>query len=109
MIPIIVIYCNSERILVALHQDQEISSIAQRYCCILIPGIWAQSMFDATRKFLSAQLETTIPLVTQCITLLFHFLWCWLFIVRLDMKETGAALATNITYIANMIICDIWC
>ena len=25
------------------------------------------------------------------------------------MGEVGAALATNITYIANMVICDIWC
>ena len=66
-------------------------------------------MFDATRKFLSAQLETTIPLVTQVITLVFHFFWCWLFITHLGMKEGGAALATNITYIANMIVCDVWC
>ena len=54
MIPIIVIYCNAERILVGLHQNREISAIAQRYVCLIIPGIWAQSMFDATRKFLSA-------------------------------------------------------
>jgi MATE family multidrug resistance protein len=27
----------------------------------------------------------------------------------MGMREGGAALATNITYIANMIICDIWC
>ena len=50
-----------------------------------------------------------IPLVAQCITLVFHFLWCWLFISHLGMRETGAALASNITYIGNMVICDIWC
>lgn len=27
----------------------------------------------------------------------------------MNMREGGAALATNITYIANMIICDVWC
>jgi hypothetical protein len=24
------------------------------------------------------------------------------------MREAGAALATNITYILNMVICDVW-
>ena len=66
-------------------------------------------MFDATRKFLSAQFITTIPLVAQCVTLVFHFFWCWLFITHLGWREAGAALATNITYIGNMVICGIWC
>ena len=66
-------------------------------------------MFDATRKFCSAQFVTVVPLVVQCITLVFHFLWCWLFIDKLGWAEFGAAMATNITYIGNMIIIDIWC
>ena len=66
-------------------------------------------MFDATRKFLSAQFVTVIPLIAQCVTLVLHFFWCWLFIVHLGWKETGAALASNITYIGNMVILDIWC
>lgn len=41
MIPIVVIYVLSDKILIALDQDPEISIIARRYCCILIPGIWA--------------------------------------------------------------------
>lgn len=62
MIPIVIIYLLADKILIGLDQDPEISIIARRYCCILIPGIWAQSMFDATRKFLSAQFEIWIPL-----------------------------------------------
>jgi MATE family multidrug resistance protein len=57
MIPIIIIYIFADSILIALDQDPTIAVIAKRYCCVLIPGIWAQSMFDATRKFLSAQFE----------------------------------------------------
>lgn len=55
MVPLIFIYVFSDKILIAIDQDPVISKIAKRYCCILLPGIWAQSMFDATRKFLSAQ------------------------------------------------------
>ena len=37
-----------------------------------------------------------------------HFGFCHVFILKLGMRESGAAAATNITYILNMIICDIW-
>ena len=109
MIPIVIIYLLSDKILIALDQDPAISIIARRYCCILIPGIWAQSMFDATRKFLSAQFEIWIPLYIQFVTLAFHFLWCYLFITMMDGREVGAAIATNITYILNMIIIEFVC
>ena len=109
MVPIIILYLFSDKILIALEQDPAISEIAKRYCCILIPGIWAQSMFDATRKFLSAQFEIMVPLQVQTATLILHFLWCYLFISVWGGREVGAAMATNITYILNMIIVDIIC
>jgi len=34
---------------------------------------------------------------------------CWLLIWHFEMRETGAAIATNITYLLNMIITDTWC
>jgi len=54
MIPIIIIFCLSDKILIAVHQDATIATIAKRYCCMMIPGVWAMGMFDATRKFLSS-------------------------------------------------------
>jgi len=54
LIPIIIIYICSDKILVAMHQEKAIAEISKHYCCLLIPGIWAQSMFDATRKFMAA-------------------------------------------------------
>jgi len=42
------------------------------------------------------------------VTTILHFGWCQLFITHLDMEEKGAAIATNITYILNMLIADIW-
>lgn len=66
-------------------------------------------MFDATRKFLSAQFEIWIPLYIQFATLILHFIWCYLFVSVWDGREVGAALATNITYISNMIAIDIIC
>jgi len=109
MIPVIILYFFADKILIALDQDPEIAIIARRYCIVLIPGIYAQSLFDATRKFLSAQFEIKMNLYIQLCTLILHFLWCYLFIVVFDWREVGAAIATNITYIVNMICLDLYC
>jgi MATE family multidrug resistance protein len=34
---------------------------------------------------------------------------CWLLIWHFNLRETGAAIATNITYLLNMIVTDIIC
>lgn len=49
-----------------------------------------------------------IPVYTQALTLILHFGWCHLFIIKLGWREVGAAIATNITYILNMVITDAW-
>ena len=74
----------------------------------MIPGVWAMGQFDSTKKFLSSQYKNSIPVWTQLFTTALHFYWCHLFIVKYDMRERGAAAATNITYILNMVIADVW-
>lgn len=106
MVPIIIIFSLSDKILIGLGQDPTVSKIARNYCTILIPGVWSLGQFDATKKFLSAQYSTQIPVWTQLGTTILHFLWCYLFITKMGMRETGAAIATNITWIANMVISD---
>ena len=106
MIPIIVIFVMSDRILISMHQDPGVSIIAQRYVCYMIPGVWAMGQFDSTKKFLSSQLKNQIPVWTQLFTTVLHVIWCIIFIKKMGMRETGAALATNITYILNMLIAD---
>ena len=108
MIPIIIIFVLSKQILVALHQDEQVSSIAHLYVTLMIPGVWAMGQFDSTKKFLSSQYHTKIPVVVQLITTILHFFWCRHFIINLGMRETGAAIATNITYILNLVVSDFW-
>jgi len=107
MIPIIIIFSLSDKILVGLGQDPQVSHISRVYVTILIPGVWALGQFDATKRFLSAQYSTQIPVWVQLFTTILHFFWCWLFIWNWDMKEKGAAFATNITWILNMLLTDI--
>ena len=54
MVPIIIIFALSDKILVGLGQNPEVSHISRDYVTILIPGVWALGQFDATKRFLSA-------------------------------------------------------
>lgn len=108
-VPITCIFYFSDKILIGLHQDAQISHVSRLYCCQILPGIWAMAMFDATRRFLSAQLVTTVSLYVQLATLTLHVFCCWLFISRLHWGASGAALATNFTYILNFVIQEAVC
>ena len=108
MIPMVVIFCLSDKILVAIHMDVEVSKTARHYVTLMIPGVWAMGQFDSSKKFLSSQCKNNIPVVVQLITTILHFILCHAFILKLDMRERGAAAATNITYILNMLMTDFW-
>jgi len=41
---------------------------------------------------------------TQAFTTLIHIIWCYFFIIRLDLGVYGASLALNTTYISNFLI-----
>jgi len=58
MLPIMIIFALSDKILIGLGQDPQVSKTAQVYVTILIPGVWALGQFDATKKFLRAQYKT---------------------------------------------------
>jgi hypothetical protein len=54
MVPLIILYAVSDKILIGIKQDVMVSIIARNYVVTLIPGIWAMGQFDATKKFLSS-------------------------------------------------------
>lgn len=73
---------------------------------MVIPGVWSQVMFDATKKFHSAQFITDLQLKAQAITLVLHIFWCYLLIYKWGWTYVGAALALDFTYCGNMILID---
>lgn len=108
MIPMIIIFTLSDKILIGIKMDPEVSRVARHYVTLMIPGVWAMGQFDSSKKFLSSQCKNKIPVIAQLMTTILHFVFCHTFILKFGMRERGAAAATNITYILNMIICDVW-
>ena len=60
LLPVYVLFLFMEPVFISLNQDAEVARIAGTYIRVCIPGLWAFSMSDATRRFMSAQLETKI-------------------------------------------------
>jgi MATE family multidrug resistance protein len=55
------------------------------------------------RGFLNYLGKSKIPLKNIPITIVLHFLWCYIFVVRLDYGVKGVGIATSITYSLNSI------
>jgi Na+-driven multidrug efflux pump len=55
--------------------------------------------------------KTKIPMVTTSCAMILHPLWCYLFIVKMNLSISGAGLANTLTYIifltSNLIYT--WC
>jgi len=53
--PTILLFLFADEILITLFQQNAlISEMAIQYCIICMPGVWAMTQFDATKRFLSA-------------------------------------------------------
>jgi Na+-driven multidrug efflux pump len=74
---------------------------------MLIPGIWCMTQFDAIRKFMIAQRQNSFPVYVQTVTVCLHLVLCHYFIILLEAGVIGAALASNITYLMNLILIEI--
>ena len=107
--PTAILFMFADEILITFFkQNAFVSEVAIQYCIVCMPGVWAMSQFDATKRFLSAQQVGFMPCFTQIITSGIQIVSCYIFIIEFQWGIIGAAFATNITYIFNMIILDFW-
>lgn len=108
MIPMVFFFFSSKHILEAIGIAEELAINARFYCCLMIPGNWAMTQFDATKRYCTSQLKSNPPFVCQLVTSLLHFAWCTIFIQVLQWQLVGAAISMNITNFLNMIALDLY-
>ena len=107
--PTAILFMFADEILITFFkQNAFVSEVAIQYCIVCMPGVWAMSQFDATKRFLSAQLYGFMPCFVQLIGCAIQIVCCYLFIIEFQWGILGAAFATNVAYIFNMIILDFW-
>ncbi|KAG2242420.1 hypothetical protein Bca52824_095738, partial [Brassica carinata] len=82
-------------ILVLVHQDKSISSVAGSYARYMIPSLFAYGLLQCINRFLQAQNNVFPVFVCSGITTCLHLLLCWLFVLKTGLGYRGAALAIS--------------
>ena len=55
ILPTLVLFLFADEVLISFfHQNAFVSELAIQFCVICMPAVWANSQFDATRRFLAA-------------------------------------------------------
>lgn len=103
-IPLALIWANTEYILVAFHQNPEISEEAGIYAKFMIPSIFAYGLLQCFNRFLQTQNIVFPLMVTSGITTLLHILVCWILVFKSGLGSRGAAVANSISYWINVLL-----
>ncbi|GAQ78777.1 MATE efflux family protein [Klebsormidium nitens] len=98
------LWLNSEPLLLALNQEPALAAGAAKYLKYLIPGLMANACLQPLCKYLQS-LEKPRPFaVCSALALALHVPTNWLLIHKWGLGLEGAAMATSIAYIVNLVL-----
>jgi len=92
-LPVTLLWIYSEDVMVLFGQQPEIAQLARQYLFYSIPGLWARAIAVCIQNFLHAQQFMSGIAYIVTIAAIFNILFCWLFVVKLDLGFAGAAIA----------------
>ena len=95
--------------MITIGLDHESAHYAHIYIIAMIPALFIQSQVDAYRCLLNSIKKSNIFMRILFVTMLMHFLWCYLFILFLELDVHGIGIATSCTYFTNYIILHFYC
>lgn len=104
-IPQAIVFYNADIVLIALGQNPQVAQMALQYTRIVMLGVLFFNLYEATRRYLNAQLIFVLPSKIQFTTLILHILWCYIFIDVLNLSIIGAGISTLITYFLGKFEC----
>lgn len=99
-----IICLNTRTILIAMHQDHEISAEAGEYALFLVPSIFSYGLLQCLVRFLQTQNIVFPMMLCSGITALLHIFLCWVLVLKTKLGSTGAALANSISYWINVLL-----
>ncbi|XP_058081015.1 protein DETOXIFICATION 33-like [Magnolia sinica] len=92
------VYIFTSPILKFLHQSDEISEVAGRFCIWVIPQLFAYAMNFPLQKFFQSQTRVWVMAAIAAAALALHVLLNWLLVTKLEYGLAGAAIAGNISW-----------
>ncbi|KAL0836458.1 hypothetical protein Bca101_088347 [Brassica carinata] len=102
-VPISFSWLNMRRILLWCGQDEEISSIAQKFLLFAIPDLFLLSFLHPLRVYLRTQ-NITLPVTySTAVSVLLHVPLTFFLVVKLEMGVAGVAIAMVLTNL-NLVV-----
>ncbi|XP_077233581.1 protein DETOXIFICATION 33-like isoform X2 [Tasmannia lanceolata] len=92
------VYIFTSPILKLLHQTDQMSEVAGRYCIWVIPQLFAYAVNFPIQKFFQSQSRVWVMAVISGAALAFHVLLNWVLVTKLGHGLAGAAIAGNISW-----------
>lgn len=99
--------CFCGHLLYALGQPYDLAFNTQYFIRLSVISFFGQLHYDINRRYLSAIGMRSIQAYIPYITLVFHVLWCYIFLNYLDLKIEGAAIVQILQFWMNYIILEI--
>ncbi|BFI13550.1 MATE family, multidrug and toxin extrusion protein [Marchantia polymorpha subsp. ruderalis] len=103
-VPLTILFLKIETILLLAGQTPEISSKAAEYVFWLLPALYASAFLQPLIKFLQTQSIVRPMAYCAAAALAIHVLLCWFFVFKLGLGYRGVAMATSISYWANVVL-----
>ncbi|CAN6234706.1 unnamed protein product [Urochloa humidicola] len=103
-----VVWWYTGKILLLFGQDPEIAAGAGSYIRWMIPALFVYGPLQCHFRFLQTQNIVLPVMLSSGVTALNHVLVCWLLVYKIGLGYKGAALATAISYLANVSILTIY-
>ena len=73
-----------------------------------LPAIYFYCMFDLTKRFLNCMTVAWIPMTATLVATILHPLWCYLFVIILEMDIVGIGIAYTITQFTLIIFVTVY-
>jgi MATE family multidrug resistance protein len=111
-IPILVLWCYTEEILLLLGQDLEIARLSAFFMKFMMPGLLPQLWYNSILRYLQAQSIMKASLLITLVSVPINFFLQILFVYGIggfgQIGPEGACVATSITYILNLLMIIIY-
>jgi multidrug resistance protein, MATE family len=103
-VPVTLLMCNAEQLLLLLGQDPAVSLYAGRLLRYQLPGIYMQAIDEALALFFTALEKNYIMLIIDSFRIPMHLALLYIFVVKLDWEIFGCAMAVNLVYFMKFVM-----
>ena len=88
--------------MLSIGQNPKVSHYAQKYVNLQLIVILLAGINDAQKRFLTCYKKNFAPMMTNLVNTLMYPLWCYIFIIHLNMGILGCAMSDLVSMVCTL-------